>query len=1121
MRERNGRLLFAPTDLSRFLACRHLTSLSRSRVLGEIAPPHVFEDPRRDALAEAGQEHEATILERYRVEGRAIETIGDSGSFTERRERTLDAMRRGVDVVYQGRLAHRRWSGYPDFLRRVPLPSSLGAWSYEVVDAKLATKPKADAVLQIAVYSRLLEEAQGIAPVMMGLVLGTGDVEPFRVADFAAFERALRQQFENHCSEPGATYPEPVDFCPRCDWNYVCQDRRRADDHLSLVAGASRHQRKRLENRGITTLASLAGLALPMDPPLESVQPASLERVRRQAKAQLRGRESDRRYHELLEPPEEGRGLLALPEPSEGDLFFDIESSRPTADGGLEYLFGFTDRDGSYEDHWAFDRDGERRVFESFMDLVAERRERFTDLHVYHYGGYETGALKRLMSRYATREDAMDVLLRRQVFVDLLQVVRQGLVASVESYSIKKMEPFYRFVREQDLFEANRARARTDAALDSGDQVEPADREVIRRYNLEDCLSTLKLHDWLEELREELTRAGGPWNRPVVEITPKKEAEQSEAAARVEHLGARLTTDCPPDEADARQLLKFLLDYHRREDKSAWWEYFHLCGLDATELIEDRMTLGGLVFEGQVGCEESYVFHRYRFPFQEHGIKKNSEVRDPGTGQTPGSVFEVSEDTVVLKRSRQNVQLPHPPALVPLGILPTRTIRRSLFQLGELIAGEGFPDDSPRRAAFDLLRRVAPRGDAPGASLARPGEDLVAAARRLALGLDREVLPVQGPPGSGKTYLGARVITGLLAAGRRVGVTAQSHQVITNLLRQTCAAADEEAVTFRGVQITSHEGCTDRRIAVQEGAGNAVKVAHDPEVQVIAGTTWVWAHPAMQDTVDVLVVDEAGQFSLANTLASAQAARSLVLLGDPRQLDQVTQGVHPEGSSASALDHLLGEEKTIPPGRGLFLDHTWRMHPGIGRFTSELFYEGRLQSRPGLERQTISGGPLSGAGLRYVPVEHDGNQRDSQEEADRIASLVGRLLASASWTDVHGATRRITPEDILIVAPYNAQVDLLTEVLDGRARVGTVDKFQGREAPVVFYSLATSTPEAAPRGMDFLYSLNRLNVATSRARCLAVVVASPELFFPECKTPHQMRLANAFCRFRELAEVVR
>ena len=1122
MHQGNGKLFFAPTDLSRFLACRHLTSLSRSVALNELSAPRVFEDPRREALAEAGRVHETKILERYRADGRTTETIGASKSGANREERTRTAMRRGIEVIHQGLLRHGKWSGFPDFLVRVPRPSALGDWSYEVVDAKLAMVAKADAVLQITVYSRLLEQAQGTAPVAMHLTLGgAGETEPFRTADFAAFERALRERFEQHCADPGHTYPEPVGLCPHCDWNHDCRDRRQADDHLSLVAGASRHQRKRLEKRGVTTLASLAGLTLPMDPPLEGVQPTSLQRIQRQAQAQLTGRERRQPFHKLIRPPEDGRGLLALPEPSEGDLFFDIESSRPGQHEALEYLFGFVDRDGGYEDRWAFDREAEPHVFEDFIDLVTERRERFPDLHIYHYGGYETGALKRLMSRHATREDAMDALLRRRVFVDLLQVVKQGVVASVESYSIKEIEPFYGFAREQDLLEAIRARVRTDVALDFGRPIAPEDEEVIRRYNREDCLSTLALHGWLEERRGKLTEKIGPRERPALEISPEREQAQSEAAARVADLEARLVDGAPEHEGEARSLLRFLLDYYRREDKSWWWDYFRVCDLDAGELEEDRGALGGLECEGEVGRSARSALCRYRFPTQEHPIEVGKKVHDTATKEPPGTVDQVGEGRLILKRGPLVGQRPHPRALVPSDVVPTWDQRDSLFQLGEGVADAGFPDEDLRRAVFDLLRRIPPRVGDPATSLLRPGEDVVAAALRLALALDREVLPVQGPPGSGKTYTGARIITALLATGRRVGVTAQSHQVINNLLDQVCAAADQEGIDFRGVQITRGRGCADARFTVEESSGNARSATADPEIGLIAGTTWVWARGDMQDTVDVLVVDEAGQFSLANTLASAPSAKSLVLLGDPRQLDQVTQGVHPEGSSASALGHLLGGEKTIPPDRGLFLDRTWRMHPDICRFTSEVFYEDRLLAQPDLERQEIQGSPLPGAGLRLVPVEHEGNQRESPEEADRIASLVDGLLDAASWTDAGGVSRRITPKDILIVAPYNAQVNLLTRALDGRARVGTVDKFQGQEAPVVFYSLATSTPEAAPRGMDFLYSLNRLNVATSRARCLAVVVASPELFFPECKTPHQMRLANAFCRFRELADVVR
>ena len=635
MHERDGKLVFAPTDLGRFLACRRLTSLSRSVALGQAPPPPMFEDPRRDTLALAGQEHEAATLEHWRAQGRTVEIIAPSPGRVAREHRTLDAMRRGVEVISRGRLSRGRWSGYPDFLIRVPEPSELGDWSYEVADAKLAAVARADAVLQIAVYSRLLEHAQGAAPAVMHLALGrSAGMERFRVADFAAFERALRERFE-HCAEPEAAYPEPVEHCSRCGWNHTCRNRRRADDHLSLVTGATRHQRQRLERRGITTLTALARLALPMDPPLEGVQRVSLERIHRQARAQLAGLDLGRPFHELVLPPEDGRGLLKLPHPSEGDLFFDIESFRPGVDDALEYLFGFVDRDGRYEGRWALDRDDERRVFEDFMDLVAARHERFPDLHIYHYGGYETGALKRLMSRYATREDAMDALLRRKVFVDLLRVVRQGLVASVERYSIKDLEPFYGFVRQQPLPEAIRARTRMDAALDSGDRADPVDVEVIRRYNLEDCRSTLALHGWLEELREELTGKGGPWSRPTVEIKPDEEERQSEAAARVAELVARLMTGCHPEVSEARRLLGYLLDYHRREDKSKWWDYFHLCGLDAGELVEERAALGGLEFEREIGREKRSALCRYRFPAQDHPIEVGTRVHDPRHAGAP------------------------------------------------------------------------------------------------------------------------------------------------------------------------------------------------------------------------------------------------------------------------------------------------------------------------------------------------------------------------------------------------------------------------------------------------------------------------------------------------------
>ena len=269
--------------------------------------------------------------------------------------------------------------------------------------------------------------------------------------------------------------------------------------------------------------------------------------------------------------------------------------------------------------------------------------------------------------------------------------------------------------------------------------------------------------------------------------------------------------------------------------------------------------------------------------------------------------------------------------------------------------------------------------------------------------------------------------------------------------------------------------------------------------------------------VDVLVVDEAGQFSLANAVAVSRAARSMVLLGDPQQLSQPSQAQHPHGAGVSALEHLLHGHETVPADRGVFLDTTWRMHPEITSFVSVTSYEDRLRAAPGLERQRLVGaGAWSGSGLRWLPVEHAGNESASTEESAVVAGVVDEILAG-SWVDVDGVEKPMSPDQVLVVAPYNAHVSRLRKLVDPAVRVGTVDKFQGREAAVVIYSLASSSAADAPRGVDFLYDVHRLNVAVSRARALTVLVASPTLLDAEVHSPQQLRLVNALCRFAETA----
>lgn len=827
--------------------------------------------------------------------------------------------------------------------------------------------------------------------------------------------------------------------------------------------------------------------------------------------------------------------------PSPADVFLDFEANPYVLDEGLEYLIGMvtlpSNRTGEpkYESFWASSRMEEKKAFETFMARVTERWRKNPRMHIYHYAPYEPTAVKRLAGRHGTCVDEVDELLRAGVFVDLYRAVRQGIRASVESYSIKRLEPFYGFVRSVPLREANLALNAYEAAMALGDDAKDVGEllKTIEGYNRDDCVSALRLRDWLEDRRKELkTRIGRALPRPTVQSGEPSE-KLSAHLKEVHALMARLVAPLPEDEMEwtkehrALWLLAQMLEWHRREEKSGWWEYFRVCELSDDELQEDRNALGGLVYVGEVVRVKRSIIHRYSFPPQDHAIDRAHEVRDPRTGKSAGQKVAIDEHkrTIDLKR-RASSPVPHPTALIPFDIVDSKVLRDSILRIASWVADHGIAGQGEFRAARGLLLRERPRA-LEGAVETLIGEDgrLTEAAKGIVQRLPRQasVLPIQGPPGSGKTFTAARMIVELVSKGKRAGITAVSHKVISNLLREVCRTAKEIGVRIKAVQKANDGDECEHLMVAQADSNEAVLHALTAgTVKVAAGSAWLWAREEMANSLDVLFVDEAGQMSLANVVAVSQAATSIVLLGDPQQLDQPQKGVHPPDVEVSALGHLLNGRATITADQGVFLTETRRLHPDVCAFTSELFYEGRLVSRPENSRQRLNAGdPLGGTGLRFLAVEHTGNQNESPEEVERIGALVDALLRTkTTWTNKEGKTNVLGLQDILVVAPYNAQVAALIERLPAGARVGTVDKFQGQEAPVVLYSMATSTPEDAPRGMEFLYSLNRLNVAVSRTRCVAVIVASPALFQVQCRTARQIELANAFCRYLEMARPV-
>ena len=1183
-------LQLSATDLANHLGCVHLSQLDLAVASGR-AERLRRHDPIVDLLTERGREHEAAYLKHLREQKlRVVEVRSAPG--VDSAEATLAAMRDGADVIYQAPLADARWHGRADFLRKVPRPSELGDWSYEVTDAKLATQTRAGTILQLCVYSSLLARLQGAVPQQAHVVAPHHHFVPesYRLDDYAAYYRLVKKRLEAALAErEAATYPEPTQHCDVCNWWVQCNARRRSDDHLCFVAGISRLQIKELRMRlDVNTLERLGDLKDVPKPTRGSRE--ALERVRDQAAIQLKARRTHERQHEVL-PLQAEHGFLRLPEPSRGDLFLDLEGDRLALEGGREYLFGVSDTRGGYTPLWAATPAEEKQAFERVVDRIVAAFDADRAMHVYHFGAYEPTAFKRLSGRYATRENELDVILRAELFVDLHTIVRHSLRASVETYSIKDLEQFYGLQREQDLRIATASRRalewaiemREDLGLDAVpqraakpqlelgfDTAPPMNRfaqhiAIVERYNRDDCVSAAALRGWLEELRAAAERVHGA-ELPRPELHSGEASEQvAEAAEETQRVMAALLAGVPVDAAErneeqhARWLMAHLLEWHRREEKAAWWEYFRLLELPLEDYEDERSALARLDFQSTVGGTPRKPVHRYVFPPQEHDVRRGDEVCVPVTGKGIGKIVgvDVAAHTVDVEHTGRFAD-ERPEHVFVRRMVSPRPKPAVLLEIGRWIAANGVDAPGEHRAARDLLLRRPPRfvggsrglaveQTPPGAAqvialaAARSARDRQRAAAvtrgsvdaevreaiRLAFDLDHGVLPIQGPPGTGKTFTGSHMILELVKAGKKVGVTAVGHETIRNVLRAVCEHAEEQGYTeFQCLHQGNPKDDSPAALHAFDDNDRIAGLFATDGYRLLGGTSWLWANERFRDSVDVLFIDEAGQMSLADVLAVSAGAKSLVLLGDPQQLEQPQQASHPPGAGASALEHLLDGAKTIASDRGLFLHQTRRLHPDISAFTAEAFYEGRLSSAPKRERQAVlapAGSPAAAfgsAGLVYVPLEHDANQSRSVEEVEAIASIVAKVTADGvRYRNVDDEEAPLTAAHLMIVAPYNAQVTALAERLPN-LRIGTVDKFQGQEAPVVIVSLTTSAPEDAPRGMDFLYSANRLNVATSRAKALCILVGNPRLFEPDCRTPQQMRLANAFCLYRERARTV-
>ena len=1108
----DGTVVTSASDLTAASTCEFAFVRALDVRLGRIEAIEVEPDAMLARTSVLGDAHELRVLEEYRArfDGEVVEIerpdLRDPDALESAVAKTGDAFASGAAVVFQATFFDGGFVGFADFIVRTEDDR------YQVQDTKLARHAKVTALLQLAAYAEQLERIGVPVADTVQLLLGDGSVSEHRLDDILPVYRTRRtllgRLIEERLADIAAVpWGDPrYAACGRCD---VCEAEVQLHRDVLLVAGLRVGQRAKLRAAGVRTIEQLVAHAGSID----GISDATLGALRQQGSLQLRPGSAGAPAWTVINP----LALAALPTPDDGDIFFDFEGDPLHQDGslwGLDYLFGLVEPDTTFRAFWAHDLGQERQALVDFLDYVTERRTAHPGMHIYHYAAYERTHLLSLAARHGVGEEAVDDLLRNNVLVDLYPVMKQGLRVGSRSYSLKKLEPLYM---------GSQAREGVDNAADSiaeyvhyqelRDAGEPdaaaAVLADITRYNTYDCVSTLRLRDWLlERAAENAVPLATPHDLEL--DVPAREPDPVYLEL-VELLATTSPADRTTDQT-ALALVSAAIDYHRRELKSFWWDHFNRLATPVEDWADTRDVF---VVSGATVDRDWYREGRQR--------SDRRALRVFGT-LAPGSSIDIGSRPFLLydapyppikRSSAPGSRSAHNRAIIldnlgDSGFLIEERLERGAPRYVELPValtpatppdpgsqvgaisewGRELLDALPQMlpdAALDILRRVAPRG----AGLAPvAGGNTAAAIRDTLLGLDRSYVAVQGPPGTSKTFTGSHVIADLVRNhGWRIGVVAQSHASVQNMLTGIVMAGLDPDLVGKKPKGGDEDvevpwtGPTD---------GTTAGFGQHARGFVLGGTAWTFSNAGSvpRGSLDLLVVDEAGQYSLASTIAAAVSAQRLLLLGDPQQLPQVSQGTHPEPVDVSALGWLADGYQVLPPEFGYFLDTSWRMHPAVCAPVSALSYEGKLFSHPSDRR-------LDGVepGLHPVPVRHVDNSTSSVEEADAVVALVESVLGRP-WSS-GGTTAPLAQDNVIVVAPYNAQVELIRATLAAagfpNVPVGTVDRFQGKEAAVSIVSLAASSADDVPRGLEFLLLANRLNVAISRAQWAAYLVYSPTI----------------------------
>ena len=1124
MKIKNNKFLVSPSDLNNFVACKYT-------VLNEIKyhNKEIRKSPDRanDKLwKEMGVEHEKRHYKILKEKYKKSITIKSDLNEKDRFDETVRAIQKGYDLIYHAYLIDDNLRGEADFLIKCDTKSDLGDYSYEVYDTKITRNLKPRHITQITAYSDMLGKIQKVLPEKMYLIDGSDEYHSFKTIEYIDLFNHSKKEFIKFLSNTSKEkiYPEKCSYCNLCDWKDECDKTWEKDNYINLVAGTNKSQIEKLKKNKIRTVEQLSKTKLTAID--LKINAESFKKIQLQAQLQEEKRNTGEDKIVILDS-DFGKGFYKLPKPDDGDVFFDIEGF-PRMDRPFEYLHGLYYKDKGklkFKDLWAknYDKESEKNIFIELINFFEKRFEEYPNAHIYHYAPYEKRAIRELATVYSSEFSKGDIvndnLLRKEKYVDLFAIVKQSIRTSERDMSLKSIEKFYDFERKADIVKADDSVAKYDNWITTKNDKHKKD---IISYNEEDCVSTYHLREFLIKNKpesidwfvkpEEIKKEPSKYRRKIPNTLSREEVEVD--------LNNRLEKKKNKNNKNLVDQLKNFIGFHWKSIKPEYWDVFDKAEKTHLELEDDTECIANCVLiSDKPKVTDDGIIYTYRFNDQNYKLKKGKAAFDVHQKKSTGFIHSIEEEfpdknivKIIISKKSKIKEMPN---LLTLGNGKPPGVHQHDQALNKFLEDYIKNDGKNYKSIMDMLERSGPdtKDVKKNSNLIDDKKDLIPQSVEIVKNLNNSYLIMQGPPGTGKTYSSASIIIELMKIGKKVGVTSNSHEAIKNLLIAIEEQAIKQNFKFNGVRKTSSQNKKDWKFIEDKFEG---KELNFNEYSLYAGTSWFFVDPRMNKTLDYLFIDEAGQVALGTTIASATCAKNLVLIGDQMQLSQPMRAKHEGYARMSSLDFVLEDNDTIPADKGVFLNVTRRLNKKICNYISSSFYDSRLTSHSITETRSVNLklDPIKDEGLFYVPIEHTGCSQRSDEEADLIEKTYNKIINKEF--KVGDTTGKISAKDIMVVAPYNAQANNIREKLKKKfkedVRVGTIDLFQGQEAKVVLISMTTSDVESLPRHKDFFFSRNRLNVAISRAECVAIIIFNKNLLLASAGSIKEMKLMNSFCK---------